>query len=637
MKPKIIPLLIAIITLGVSCSLPGTGSSGTAEIDESAANTTQLPNEEQSSGQESGLSRYTLPDLTSAFPPPPIVPIPKNSYQISGDSFDGYQVPGDRIRLLCKQPCGLDVRMMYALYGIYKVTVQAVVRTAGFDILDKMGVLDIHLDRDNVCTRYEGELGLTTSYPDNPDSIVICLYLLDTQMETAPQTFIPENAIRSNGVGVFAHEYAHALFFGRFTPSHDFVYPIEYMTADPGYSTYYMNLCESIYQNNAPLSYQLCQNNGFTFDDMIQSLLDINRLYDDGYGNLQGGMVGYLQYQAILENILGSETEQALINAGYQKIFIEEGNIPYTLPYAGESCTYRAQLVGDGSIPPGTVMDVNTSFEKVWRIKNTGTCKWENAQLVFVRGEAMVSTTTVSVPDTATGTEAEVTVPMTAPAEAGVHVGEWRLRTASGQDFGPIINLTLYVRPGCSLPPVLSFFTAKPATIGPGALSLLSWGQVTNVDSVEIIGLGSIDPNGGRLLVQPDQTTTYSLKATCSGQATTSQITVMVDSNLPTFAIDSINAAADPSHFSGSCGGGIVVNFYGTFSSNGPGVVVYQWIWSDGSASDPDISIIDQAGEQSIPNSWTISGSYESFVDFKILAPIEKEAVRANFSLTCLP
>jgi hypothetical protein len=367
MNWKIYSLLIALMISGVSCNLPGPGGPGIVEPTAPVSGMNQAVSTSQPSGPAPALSRYLLPDLATVFPPPPIVPIPKSSFQIGGESFDAYQVPGDRFRVLCKQPCGLNERLMDALYVSYKVTAQADVRTAGFDVLDKMSVLDIHLDRDNECTRFENELGLTTSYKDNPDSIVICLYLTDPQIQAAIQadptnSFTPEGAIRNGGLGVFAHEYAHALFFGRFASSHDYVFPIEYVTLRPDNFVYYSNLCESLYQNSAPLSYQLCQKNGFSFNEMIQSLLDINRLYDGGFGDLQGGMVSYNQYRVILENILGGDIMPAFNDAGYQKILIEEGNTPYTLPYAGESCTYRAQLVSDGTVPPGTMLDANAPF-----------------------------------------------------------------------------------------------------------------------------------------------------------------------------------------------------------------------------------------------------------------------------------
>lgn len=249
----------------------------------------------------------------------------------------------------------------------------------------------------------------------------------------------------------------------------------------------------------------------------------------------------------------------------------------------------------------------------------------------------MTATTIISIPTAAAGVEVDVTIPMTVPAEEGVHVGEWRLRNAAGQDFGPILNLTVYTRPGCSTPPVLSFFKAEPAAIGEGALSLLSWGQVRNADQVEIVDLGSVDPNGNRLLVQPDKTTTYTLQATCGSQTVMSQATVTVDTSLPAFVITGVTTTADPAQFNGSCADGETIQFSGEFTSNGPGVVLYHWDRSDSSTSSPRLFMFDQAGMQTLKEEWTFWGSMQGWMEMQILAPVQSDPARADFSLSCSP
>jgi hypothetical protein len=247
----------------------------------------------------------------------------------------------------------------------------------------------------------------------------------------------------------------------------------------------------------------------------------------------------------------------------------------------------------------------------------------------------MTDATSVPVAATAAGAETDMTVPMTASADAGVHTGEWRLRNSSGRDFGPIINLTLYTRPGCSAAPQFSSFTADPPVIGPGALSMLSWGQVTNVDKLEIVGIGPVDPGGDRILLQPNHTTTYTLRATCGSNVVENRATVTVDESRPHFAIANVAASADPAQFSGSCGGGKTILFTGSFVSNGPGVVIYGWRLSDSSDFTSEVYIFNQAGTHTLATDWMLSGSLDGWMEFKILAPTESDAVRADFSLAC--
>ncbi len=82
---------------------------------------------------------------------------------------------------------------------------------------------------------------------------------------------------------------------------------------------------------------------------------------------------------------------------------------------------------------------------------------------------------------------------------------------------------------GCSgSPNIAGSLSASPATISPGNSSTLSWGAVTNADSVEIdpdIG-GVASP--GATSVSPRQTTTYTLTARCGSNTRTQQATVTV-------------------------------------------------------------------------------------------------------------
>ncbi len=585
----------------------------------------------------STLAPIQLPAQFTRFPPPPILPVPKTSLHIGTEIFDAYQVPENRLRLVCKQPCELDDRMIDALYAGYRVTVAQDIRTAGIDVLDSFKTIDVHLNRDINCSRGENELGLTGTYPDDPNSIFICVYLTEPDLQAGSLVpFTPEGTIHAGGQGVFAHEYLHAILWGRFSSSHDFIFPIEYVTLNPT-DSHYRDLCDPLYQYNAPLTYQLCKEKGLTFDQLLQSLLEVDRLYQGGYGNLPHRQVGYNQYRAVLDALLGSDTLPVFQEAGYQKIFIEEGTVNYNLPYAKEPCTYRAAVVSDGAVPLGTILDENAPFEKTWQLKNTGTCTWDGVRLVFARGEAMSDVKQAPVTAARPGDTVEVSMKMTAPAQAGVQGGEWRLRSPDSLDFGPVVNLVIYARPGCSLPPQLSSFTVDPAAIGPGALSLLSWGQATNVDKLEILGLGEVDPNGDRLLVQPKETTAYTLQATCGSQTASAQVTLQVDPGLPPFTVTDVSASAEPAQFSGSCAGGVSIRFTGEFVASSPGVILYRWVSSDGNRNPEQVIIAEKAGSQSVSTSWQLSRNLSAWLGLEILAPQDSPVVQAPFTLTCAP
>lgn len=95
-----------------------------------------------------------------------------------------------------------------------------------------------------------------------------------------------------------------------------------------------------------------------------------------------------------------------------------------------------ASFVADVTIPDGTVMSPGQSFTKTWRMANSGTTNWVGYSLAFVSGAQMNAPSSVPVSATPAGAAVDISVPMTAPNDAGTHQGYWQLRTADGEPFG---------------------------------------------------------------------------------------------------------------------------------------------------------------------------------------------------------
>lgn len=97
-----------------------------------------------------------------------------------------------------------------------------------------------------------------------------------------------------------------------------------------------------------------------------------------------------------------------------------------------------AQFITDVTIPDGTVIDAGATFTKKWRLKNIGSCTWTPSySLVFVSGTQMGSTTSVPMPNNvAPGQTVDVSVNLTAPANAGTYRGYWQFKNAYGSPFG---------------------------------------------------------------------------------------------------------------------------------------------------------------------------------------------------------
>jgi hypothetical protein len=139
---------------------------------------------------------------------------------------------------------------------------------------------------------------------------------------------------------------------------------------------------------------------------------------------------------------LGAGQRLEGLNFGWDHQFLPEPlPQPTTTPARVQptpSCTDRASFVKDVTIPDNTQLQPRVLFDKVWRLKNVGTCTWgAGYALVFTSGHAMGAPASVSLPSAVPpGGSIDLKVNMIAPAEKGTYRGNWHLRNASGHYFG---------------------------------------------------------------------------------------------------------------------------------------------------------------------------------------------------------
>jgi len=97
-----------------------------------------------------------------------------------------------------------------------------------------------------------------------------------------------------------------------------------------------------------------------------------------------------------------------------------------------------AVFVADVTYPDGSTIGRSTTFTKIWRIKNTGTCMWTTSySLVFIEGEKFGSQNIVSMPtSTGPGQTVDIPVGLVTPNKEGRYKGYWMLRNSSGVLFG---------------------------------------------------------------------------------------------------------------------------------------------------------------------------------------------------------
>jgi len=117
----------------------------------------------------------------------------------------------------------------------------------------------------------------------------------------------------------------------------------------------------------------------------------------------------------------------------------------------GDSCNNSA-FEADVTIPDGTVLKGGEDFQKIWRIRNTGTCTWdEGYALVYIGGSNPdldpytfeFKKSSDFVPG---GTVKDIGVNLTAPCTPGKYEGHWRMRSDSGYYFGTIVSVYIEVK-----------------------------------------------------------------------------------------------------------------------------------------------------------------------------------------------
>ncbi|MBI3915291.1 MAG: hypothetical protein HY327_14030 [Chloroflexi bacterium] len=218
---------------------------------------------------------------------------------------------------------------------------------------------------------------------------------------------------------------------------------------------------------------------------------------------------------------------------------------PTASPAPTRACTNAAIFVSE-TIPDRTNFPGGAAFDKIWRLRNSGTCEWGSGYTFGnVAGEALTDNTSIVVPATAVNAIAELRVPMIAPNAAGLHSGAWQLKSDAGVNFGPRVTIIINVSAStsatapsapatlsaaaCSGAPTLSTFTVTTEQITLGNSTRIQWGLVTNASSVRIDpDLGAVETPGFRD-VSPRATTTYTLSARCGTATRTAQITITVN------------------------------------------------------------------------------------------------------------
>lgn len=89
-------------------------------------------------------------------------------------------------------------------------------------------------------------------------------------------------------------------------------------------------------------------------------------------------------------------------------------------------------------MPDNTVFLPGSSFTKIWRLKNIGTCTWStNYQVIFVSGHQLGGQNLTALPAAIRpGQTVDIALNFTAPIILGDYRGNWQIRNEKGELFG---------------------------------------------------------------------------------------------------------------------------------------------------------------------------------------------------------
>jgi uncharacterized protein YkwD len=112
-------------------------------------------------------------------------------------------------------------------------------------------------------------------------------------------------------------------------------------------------------------------------------------------------------------------------------------DVPSEQDQQPEQCLDKAAFYADVTVPDNTLFKPGEKFKKVWRVRNEGTCIWNDAySLIFASGEIMNGSLSNQLTEVAPGEISEISIELQAPARWGQYTGNWQFQNDQGVRFG---------------------------------------------------------------------------------------------------------------------------------------------------------------------------------------------------------
>ncbi|MDH5508068.1 MAG: NBR1-Ig-like domain-containing protein, partial [Anaerolineae bacterium] len=115
-------------------------------------------------------------------------------------------------------------------------------------------------------------------------------------------------------------------------------------------------------------------------------------------------------------------------------------------PTPTEVCEDDLSFLQDVTVPDGMSFPPHATIEKVWRVKNEGTCNWTTGyQIRLISGPNMSAEAEQALFPARSGSEAEIRIVFIAPNSDGAYRSSWQAHNPAGEPFGDPIFIDIYV------------------------------------------------------------------------------------------------------------------------------------------------------------------------------------------------
>jgi hypothetical protein len=121
-----------------------------------------------------------------------------------------------------------------------------------------------------------------------------------------------------------------------------------------------------------------------------------------------------------------------------------------------------------------------------------------------------------------------------------------------------------------------------------------------------------------------------------SGEGVPIYVQIIVVDTL--FAVTGVNISVNNASFTGPCPPGNTFTFTAAISASAPGVVSWQWAWSDGSSGPSGSTTFTSPGTKNVQGIWTVTTSMSGSASLNITDPNHQAfGPGGSFTMTCSP